>query len=1079
MTDEAFKNVLTDITKKGVAHVDCAGLGLNDDQFDLLLTAMEHAPLPTTTLNVSKNCITSAGVPFLLRYLEYHQVDEVVLSDNQIGEDAALSFLTIFEKKRAIKLLDLRNNECSKMTAVRLLYLSRGEKYVPEIRQALFSGKATRISFSGLLYSELERDLLQYLLVETTGLQSVDFSGVDVSGSVITVIGNFIKSCKLSELCLRDCMLTNDAVMKLITTADLPNHQYIKSLDLSSNINLSNSLVQKLLTELFDKNNHITTCDLTDTSITTLYRNQVQKDCELNKEPPAIKNAVVKLRNSAPSAVDINLQWDGPLPTCMNYLAEPLAQSTIVEHLNISNSLVDDTALELLAQSLLRNTSLKVLELANCNFTVAGVTALFGTLSRGRCSVQEVNIANNNLGEDSVQYIVAALQANPKLAIINVDVNPSISEASVQAISGLTLINRAPPQIRSILPSIENNARDVTAIDFSSNKVVVNDDSAWLLSQALCSNTVVRSLNLSHNTIGDKGAAYLATLFRQNASLTHLDLSSNSIGNRGTQALCEALYVNHGLQVLNLSNNMMDLDGVNTFTDVLRKNHTLREVNLTKTRVPENFAAELQVACRLNRECHTVKNAYYALYDNDVSLSQLKLHSITEDRVVDDESMQVVCTALRSKAFVHEVVASGNKIGAAGCAQLASVLSADMCRISRLDLSNNPIDDIAAAELAKCFSHNNTLTTIDLRQTNVTDSGAAMLAKSVETNSTLFALYLPDHVRGNGPELLDRNLALNCGPQEVKETILALDAGAVMERVDLSQLTDVPIVDNICHILCTSLMSNKNLQTLNLSYNSITTASVPFIVEVVESCPALFHLDLSHNKIDERGAKEIVSCLERVSHLRSVLLTDNDITNETNTRVMQLVAMNLGSAKLKLLVLSSERGEMLDAEIDLNGQSTAHQLTDEEVVVLTGVMRNRTEIKSLDLGNNKISDVGCIALAEVLRVNHSLEALNLAGNDIGANGGEALYFALKINPQLVCLNLDRTAVPREVVEDIDSLLHVNQTVYKERTDMEGMKVHEVSDDIQFRSTDYHAAQTAILGREAIHNCKQADALLLE
>ncbi|KPA81472.1 putative paraflagellar rod component [Leptomonas pyrrhocoris] len=1079
MTDEAFKNVLTDLSKKGIAHVDCSGLELNDDQLDLLLTAMEHAPLSTKTLNLSRNCITSAGVPFLLRYLEYRQVDELVLRDNQIGEAAALSFLTIFNTEREIKLLDLHNNECTEMTASRLLYLSRSEKYAPEIRQALITGQVSAISFSGLQYVDLDHDLLQYLLVETEGLQSVDFSGIDISGAVVTVIGGVLKDSKLSALCLRECMLTNEAVMKLIESADLPNHEHLKSLDLSGNMNLTNDLVRKLIAELFDKSSHITVCDVSSTSITTLYRNQIQKECELSKEPTAIKNAVVQLRNNAPSAVNINLQWDGPLPTCMNYLAEPLAQSSIVERLNISNSLVDDAALKLLAQSLQRNTSLKTLELANCNFTAVGIKAIFEVLMRGKCGVQEVNIANNNLGEDAVQYIVAALQANPKLTIMNVDVNPSISENSAQAISGLTLVNRAPPQIRSILPSLENNAREVTAIDFSPNTVAVNDDSVWLLSQALRTNTVVRSLNLSHNSIGDRGATYLAALFRENSSVASLDLSSNSIGNRGAQALCDCFYANRGLQVVNLSNNVMDMEGVNSLTDVLRKNHKLREINMAKTRVPEEFSTAVQTACALNRECPAVKNAYYSLCDNDTSLSQLHLHNLTDERAIDDESMRSICSALHSKAFVYELDVSGNKIGAAGCAQLASVLSAEACRIMRLNLSNNPIDDVAAAELAKCFSNNTTLTNIDLRQTNITDAGAAVLAKGVELNSTLFDVNISEHVQGKGCTLLSRNLALNCGPKILKETVLALDAGAVMEDIELSQLADGPINDAMFQLLCPSLISNKQVRILNLSYNSITTASIPYVIEVVELCPTLSHLDLSHNKIDERGAKELVSCAERVTHLRNVLLTGNGITKETHDRVMQLVAMNLGSEKLKLLVLSSERGELLDEEIDLNGRSTEHQLTDEEIIVLAGVLRQRSEVKSLDLGNNLFSDAGCIAIAEVLRVNHTLEALNLAGNNIGADGGEALYLALKINPQLQCLNLDRTTIPREIVEDIDSLLHVNQTVYRTKVDMQSAKLEEISDETQFRSTDYHAAQTAVVGREALDSCRRADALLLE
>lgn len=169
----------------------------------------------------------------------------------------------------------------------------------------------------------------------------------------------------------------------------------------------------------------------------------------------------------------------------------------------------------------------------------------------------------------------------------------------------------------------------------------------------------------------------------------------------------------------------------------------------------------------------------------------------------------------------------------------------------------------------------------------------------------------------------------------------------------------------------------------------------------------------------------------------------------------------------------------MSEEIDLNGRSTSHQLTDEEVIVLAGLLQSCSEVRSLDLGNNSFSNAGCIAIAEVLRVNHTLEALNLAGNNISEAGGEALFCALKINPQLQFLNLDGTAVPGNVVEDILSLLHVNQTTYRQKVDLRSTKLDDVSDEMQFRSTDYYVAQNAILEREAIDSCRRDDPLLLE
>ncbi|KAG5490580.1 hypothetical protein JKF63_00700 [Porcisia hertigi] len=1078
MSEDSFKALLSTLAKKGEKHVRFSGMEISDPQFRLIVTAMDQTRPGPQTIDVSNNKITSASIECLVSFLATASVESVDLHKNQIDEDGARAFFSLFETATSIKNLDLRHNTCSPATALRLYYLGRSDLYTPDVRSALLYGKASHISFAGMNYTDLGREFLECVL-STQGLQSIDFSGVSLGTGGMSLIGTLLRNTQVSALSFRNCDLSNDAVLAFIEAGDVVNDHHLSSLDFSSNMGLRDDLVRKLISHLFDKNDNIVNLELSGTSIASTYLSLVEKECKMNQEHPAIKRAAIALRNNLPASEKIILQWDAPLPTCMDYLAGCIANSSVIQHLNISNTLIDDAALQLLSDALRKNTSLRVIELANCRVTAIGIQALFAVLQKPTCSVQEVNIANNNLGEDSVEFITAALRSNPNLVMLNVDVNPAISSASMQEIAGLVMVNRAPPRIRSLLPSIESNSKNLESLDFSGRDVAVNDDCVWLLVQALQTNSTVRRLDFSHNCFGDGGVSYLADYLTDNRFIREVNLSSCAIGNRGAQRICEALVTNRALVKIDLSDNMMDIEGLSTLPAVLRKNDTLREFKLKNTRLNAAFIEQVDMACSLNRECRAVKNVYYRLKDGDASLKKIELCNPDNEHVIDDETVRTICTVLTQKTFVEVIDLSENHIGKDGCAALAATLSEPTSRVRKLILSKNPIDDYAVAELVACFPNNVTLREVILYSTDMTNTGIGMLAKGLERNNTIYWIgVLNDDAVSDEVTLLQRNLALNNSSSTLKKVILSIDSGEDVQDVDLSHPVDSSLNDELCQYLCASLLRCSKIQSLNLSNNMITSASVPYIVEVMELCPSLFFLDLSNNKIDEKGAEQIIECLERVSHVRIVQIAGNSLTTEIMERVAHLASLNSGSDALKKLFLLTARGEPLPENIDLSGTENSYKLTDEEVVALAGLLRYSSVVRSLDLGNNNFSDEGCIAIAAVLRVNHTLEELNFAGNAIGANGGEALFFALKINPQLQLLNLENTAIPGEILEDIVSLLHVNQMPHRAPIDMRGVKLEEVDDAIQFHSTDYYVSQMVTID-ETIQDREEAKVQLIE
>lgn len=81
--------------------------------------------------------------------------------------------------------------------------------------------------------------------------------------------------------------------------------------------------------------------------------------------------------------------------------------------------------------------------------------------------------------------------------------------------------------------------------------------------------------------------------------------------------------------------------------------------------------------------------------------------------------------------------------------------------------------------------------------------------------------------------------------------------------------------------------------------------------------------------------------------------------------------------------------------------------------LLGHVLTHTTNLRTLDLGFNRITDKGAVLLARALEQNASLESLYLSGNDIGPAGAKALAQALAKNTTLRSLHLSGNNIGEE------------------------------------------------------------------
>ncbi|KAG8507538.1 Leucine-rich repeat-containing protein 45, partial [Galemys pyrenaicus] len=111
---------------------------------------------------------------------------------------------------------------------------------------------------------------------------------------------------------------------------------------------------------------------------------------------------------------------------------------------------------------------------------------------------------------------------------------------------------------------------------------MLSEEGATLLLQGLCTNSVVRCLDLKGNNLRAAGAEALAALLRQNKSIESLTLEWNSLGawEDAFATFCGALAANSTLRQLDLRNNQISHAGAAQLALALPRNAHLQQLDL-------------------------------------------------------------------------------------------------------------------------------------------------------------------------------------------------------------------------------------------------------------------------------------------------------------------------------------------------------------------------------------------------------------------------------------------------------------------------------------------------------------------
>ena len=212
-----------------------------------------------------------------------------------------------------------------------------------------------------------------------------------------------------------------------------------------------------------------------------------------------------------------------------------------------------------LSTAVAKMSKLRVLDLARTH--LAGVQAL----ARVECpSLEDINLANNELGPDSVNEIAEASSKWPNLRILYLNLNPQLGAAGAEALCRaafpcmeelcLGRCGLGPDGAQSLASSATQWPRLRVLSGFEN--ALGDEGVAALLAAPL---PALEELSLERNGIGEQGAAAIAAASSRLPNLRYLGLSLNALGDSGARALAQAHFPR--LQSLNLRGNNIGAEG--------------------------------------------------------------------------------------------------------------------------------------------------------------------------------------------------------------------------------------------------------------------------------------------------------------------------------------------------------------------------------------------------------------------------------------------------------------------------------------------------------------------------------------
>jgi hypothetical protein len=266
----------------------------------------------------------------------------------------------------------------------------------------------------------------------------------------------------------------------------------------------------------------------------------------------------------------------------------------------------------------------------------------------------------------------------------------------------------------------------------------------------------IGALNLANNSLGDAAATELAKLMETGATpVRELYLNGNQIGPAGTKAICEAIGADGGAkpECFSLNGNPIGEDGGVAVSRILSSgNCRVERLDLGNTEMGTQAVIAICQQMWQNTSVRVLNMENPRTFDLQESTTFHVAKMLRSNRTLEelyagkhrirDQGAANIAQYLEDNASLKVLDLRANDISIAGAEALAILLMKGGCALSKLNLSNNKIQDQGAQALGVALRTCRTLVDLDVRNNRINNTGLLAIADAMMVNTSMQRLQV-------------------------------------------------------------------------------------------------------------------------------------------------------------------------------------------------------------------------------------------------------------------------------------------------------------------------------------------------
>ena len=289
-----------------------------------------------------------------------------------------------------------------------------------------------------------------------------------------------------------------------------------------------------------------------------------------------------------------------------------------------------------------------------------------------------------------------------------------------------------------ILVSLKNQLKEVDLSDFIAGRPEAEALEVMKLFSDALEGSILRSLNLSNNALGEKGVRAFGSLLKSQTCLEELYLMNDGISKEAAQAVSELIPSTDKLRILQFHNNMTGDEGALAIAEVVKRSPLLEDFRCSSTRIDSEGGVALSLSlgtCTHLRKLDLRDNMFGV--EGGVALSKaLSSHTDLKELYLsylnlEDEGAITIANVLKDTAPALEVLEmAGNDITAEAASALAACI-AQKPHLTSLNLGENELKDEGTIQISKALEGHVKIKEIDMNTNLIRRAGARVLAQTV------------------------------------------------------------------------------------------------------------------------------------------------------------------------------------------------------------------------------------------------------------------------------------------------------------------------------------------------------------